>query len=143
MCLTFEEVQNNFIHKKWYSKKDENTTDTDGYYLSVSYYDMIYRGYGNIFNLSNHNDLVLPHQFLGFYCLTKEGYLKIFTITITYIDKLSLNDLMQRIQDTCKEFNLKFVALGSEKYSLNQINKILGDELKFEYNSEGIIKLYY
>ena len=53
------------------------------------------------------------------------------------------NDLMQQIQVICKEFNLKFVALGSEKYGLNQIDKFLGAELKFEYNSEGRVKLYY
>lgn len=136
-----QEVNNSFIYKGWYSKEENNSNNYDIYNLSVEYYDMIRWGYGKIFTPSNIDDMMLPHQRISFYCINKKGYLKIFTMTIAFVDNLSLNELLQKIEKLCKEFNLTFVALSSKKYSWLEITKFLGNDLNFELNEKGEIIL--
>lgn len=132
--MTYKEVTNNFIYHKWYDKHNETI---DFYTLSPEFTDMVRWGFGKIFTPSNTEDMIIPFSSIAFYCINKDGYLKIFTKTMEHIDNLSVNFLINEIKRICEEFNLKFVALCSKKYSWIEIEKIIGDDLKFEYNKEG------
>lgn len=135
--MTQEEVKDSFIYHKWYEKNDSNE-----YTISVEYKDMITWGFGNLFISDNIYDYLLPIQYIKFYCLNENGYLKIFT-KMSKVNDLSRNDFIRLIEDLCKEFKLKLVALPSKKYSWIEIEKFLGDDLKFEYNKKGETILYF
>lgn len=131
--MTETEVKDSIIYSGWYHKVD----DIMGYNLSPNFMDMLRCGYGKIFTPIDIDEVVLPIQMVSFYCLNKDGYVKIFTKMIGSLDNLSLNDFWKIIENICKEVNIKFVALSSNKYSWIEIEKMLGDNCKFEYNKEG------
>lgn len=135
--LTQEEVNDSFIYHKWYEKNDSNK-----YTISVEYKDMITWGFGNLFVSDNIDDYIPFMQYIKFYCLNENGYLKIFT-KMSKVNDLSRNDFIRLVEDLCKEFNLKLVALPSKKYSWIEIEKFLGDDLKFEYNEKDETILYF
>ena len=104
--------------------------------------DMVRWGFGNIFTPKTIDDFVLPIQHLHFYCINKEGYLKIFTKIVERLDDTTLNQLLDIIKNICEEFHLKFVGLPSKKYSWSEFKNLLGNDLKYEYNKEGKVILY-
>lgn len=126
-----------YIYSKWYE-----LNGTGEYVLSVEYYDMLRWGYGKLFSPLNLDTFVLPYQQINFYCINKYGYVKIFKSDIVHIDDFSLKDLMKNIERICEENNLKFVALGSLKYSWIEIQEFLGEDCKFEYDEHNNTILY-
>ena len=137
--MTQEEVTNNFVYHKWYDKHHENI---DFYTLSPEFTDMVRWGFGKIFTPSNTEDMIIPFSHIAFYCINKDGYLKVLSKIMEHIDNLSVNFLIDKIKKTCEEFNLKFVALPSKKYSWIEIEKLLGEDAKYELNEKGEIILY-
>ena len=135
--MTRKEVADSFIHNRWYYKKDKSLNETDEYDLSVEFMHMFRLGFGEIFTPKNIDDDILPFQSINFYCINKDGYLKVFNKNIGYIDDLTVKSLLNIIKELCDEYNLKFVALGSRKYSLHKIEDFLGDSLKYELNKEN------
>lgn len=135
--MTQKEVADSFIYNRWYYKKDKSLNEIDEYDLSIEFMDMFRWGFGEIFTPKNTDDYVLPFQHINFYCINKDGYLKIFNKIIGHTDDLTVKSLLNIIKELCDEFNMKFVALGSRKYSWHKIEDFLGDSLKYEFNKEG------
>lgn len=135
--MTQKEVADSFIYNCWYHKKEKSFNETDEYDLSIEFMDMFRWGFGEIFNPRNVDDYVLPYQRFTFYCINKDGYLKLFAKNIGHIDDLTVKSLLNTIKELCDEFNMKFVALVSKKYSWNKVETFLGDSLKYEFNNEG------
>ena len=55
--MTQKEVEDSFIYKRWYYKKETSLTETDEYNLSVEYMDMTRWGFGEFFTFPNIEDL--------------------------------------------------------------------------------------
>ena len=132
--MTYKEVTNNFIYHKWYDKHNETI---DFYTLSPEFTDMVRWGFGKIFTPSNTEDMIIPFSSIAFYCINKDGYLKIFTKTMEHIDNLSVNFLINEIKRICEEFNLKFVALYFSFFMLDLCKK------KLEMQNSFAKMLYY
>ena len=136
--MDYKEVENSFIHKSWYLKQDEIMN----YNLSPVFMDMVRWGFGKLFTPEN-NEYVMPFQRFHFYCTNKDGYFKLFTKNIGHIDDLTVKELLNIAENLCNEFNLKFVGFHSEKYQWSYFENILGDDLKYEYNNEGRVILFF
>ena len=76
------------------------------------------------------------YHFCFFYCINEDGYLKIAIKIIGPIDNLSVKSLLIEIKKYCIQFNLKLVALRSEKWSIKKMEEFLGDSLKYEFDQE-------
>ena len=141
--MTEKEVTDSFIYNRWYNKKEKTTNETDEYDLSIEFMNMVRCGFDEIFKPKNTDEFVIPYQIFYFYCVNKDGYLKLFRKITGPIDNLSVKSLLTEIKECCIEFNLKLVALGSEKWSIKKMEEFLGDSLKYELNDKGEILLFY
>lgn len=135
--MTQEEVTNSFIYHKWY-----NEDQVAGYHLTNDYTNMLMYGYGDLFNHDNGKGFIPIYQSISFYCINKNGYLKMCRLNTVYIPNWSINDMMKDIKELCIKNKLKFVSLFSTKYNYLWVVDFLGNDLNYEYNDKGETKLY-
>lgn len=135
--MTYIEVTNSFIYHKWYEEDP-----LIGYNLTNDYGNMLMHGYGRLFNYTDDNYFIRPYQGLPFYCINKDGYLKIYRFVTNYIPNWSINDMLKDIESICIEHKLTFISISSPKYNFLWLERFLGTDLKYEYNNKGETKLY-
>lgn len=135
--MTQKEVTNSFIYHKWY-KEDPLI----GYNLTNEYGNMLMHGYGELFKSMDENNFIPPYQTTLCYCINSDGYLKAFRQLTNYIPDYSINDMLKIIKEYCITNKSKFVSIESKMYNFSYITKFLGEDLKFEYNKKGEIKLF-
>lgn len=134
--MTQQEVTNSFIYHKWYKE------DAFGYNLTNDYGNMLMHGYGELFKSMDENNFIPPYQTTLCYCINSDGYLKVFRQLTNYIPDYSINDMLKIIKEYCITTKSKFVSIESKMYNFSYITEFLGEDLKFEYNKKGEIKLF-
>lgn len=134
--MTQKEVTNSFIYHKWYEE------DAFGYNLTNEYGNMLMHGYGELFRFMDENNFIAPYQITLCYCINSDGYLKVFRLPTNYIPDHSINDMLKNIKEYCITNKSKFVSIESKMYNFAYITEFLGEDLKFEYNKKGEIKLF-
>lgn len=132
-----EYVTQSFIYHKWYVE-DPLT----GYNLTNDYTNMLMYGYGDLFNHDNGKGFLPRYQTISFYCINKNGYLKMCRLNTNYIPAWSINDMMKNIKELCIKNDLKFLSLWSKYYNYLWVEEFLGEDLKYEYNEKGDVILY-
>ena len=135
--MTQEYVTQSFIYHKWYYGDS-----VAGYHLINDYTNMLMFGYGELFKYDNGKSCISTYQSIPFYCINKNGYLKLCRIDAKHIPDWSINDMMKDIKELCIKNGLTFVSLFSNYYNYLWVKEFLGEDLKYEYDKEGDIILY-